>query len=441
MIERWWRVAHFGDVTFRGRMPGWPRCVALIGLDDGGAYPVGPALVGGLFRAEHPGWPLVRVSVRPSGPPIRSMLRPPVPRGGLICGPVAVPDGRATPDHPGRVAPDPEDPLARSRLDRLIARRTVRSYRRPASSGVALVRHDRPAECPDDCPDERPEFRSDSPDRPVQCPAKCSDEAVEWSPDYPVERLDGCTTGRELATTPSTRRSVPGRCPGRLSRRAARVPGGVSGPSAPDPRPIRWGMATGGLAVWAALSAIRIIAAARRLRIRTTRARSVETTMPPTSPAVRPQAGPSTATAPLAARSARLARRLVWGAAARLGAGVAAGALGAIGWLAAMAVLDLWRAHPDTVSQVWVTVFGLPALFLCLTERRGARRVGVLLGLVGQPGWYAQLLIHGQWGMFPVFLGYTGSWLWGLWNLWGPPSRSGGVRSETAGHGSGSSPV
>jgi len=75
----------------------------------------------------------------------------------------------------------------------------------------------------------------------------------------------------------------------------------------------------------------------------------------------------------------------------------------------------------DVVSQVWVTVFGLTALLCMQTHRVRVRRMGVVLGLIGQPAWYIQLVIHEQWGMLPVFVGYTGVWLFGAWNLWISP--------------------
>lgn len=74
----------------------------------------------------------------------------------------------------------------------------------------------------------------------------------------------------------------------------------------------------------------------------------------------------------------------------------------------------------DLASQIWVTVFGLAALLCVQLDARRWRRLGVLLGVVGQPGWYCQLVIHDQWGMLPVFVGYTAVWLLGVWRQWGP---------------------
>ena len=80
--------------------------------------------------------------------------------------------------------------------------------------------------------------------------------------------------------------------------------------------------------------------------------------------------------------------------------------------------LSLISGVVDLISQLWVTAFGLTAIGLMQLHRPRVRRWGVIVGLVGQPGWYTQLVIHEQWGMLPVFCGYTGLWLFGLWNLW-----------------------
>lgn len=79
----------------------------------------------------------------------------------------------------------------------------------------------------------------------------------------------------------------------------------------------------------------------------------------------------------------------------------------------------------DAASQAWVSVFGLSALLCMVSKPIRARRAGVILGLIGQPGWYAQLMIHEQWGMLPVFAGYTAVWIVGLVNLWIRPAIAG----------------
>lgn len=72
----------------------------------------------------------------------------------------------------------------------------------------------------------------------------------------------------------------------------------------------------------------------------------------------------------------------------------------------------------DMMSQWWVTLFGLSALFMMQLHDTRWRRWGVIMGLIGQPAWYIQLTIHDQFGMLPVFFGYSSVWLYGFWNLW-----------------------
>lgn len=74
----------------------------------------------------------------------------------------------------------------------------------------------------------------------------------------------------------------------------------------------------------------------------------------------------------------------------------------------------------DHVSQVWIALCGMPALWLMQSERDRWRAIAVLLGLAGQPAWYAQLVIHEQWILLPVYAGYTAGWVRGWWKHFGP---------------------
>lgn len=72
----------------------------------------------------------------------------------------------------------------------------------------------------------------------------------------------------------------------------------------------------------------------------------------------------------------------------------------------------------DILSQIWITIFGATAIWLMNGRTDRGRRFGVLCGLAGQPAWYMQLVIHGQWLMVPVYLLYTLAWLRGLRTYW-----------------------
>lgn len=71
----------------------------------------------------------------------------------------------------------------------------------------------------------------------------------------------------------------------------------------------------------------------------------------------------------------------------------------------------------NIASQIWITAFGLTALLLMQSSRRGRRRWGPVLGLIGQPGWYIQLLIHEQYSLLPLYTAYTAIWVLGFCNL------------------------
>lgn len=75
----------------------------------------------------------------------------------------------------------------------------------------------------------------------------------------------------------------------------------------------------------------------------------------------------------------------------------------------------------DIGSQIWVTIFGLAALWSMNTDSPAWRARGVIFGLIGQPAWYVQLYLHDQWGMIPAYLGYTAAWIRGLWSYWVRP--------------------
>lgn len=72
----------------------------------------------------------------------------------------------------------------------------------------------------------------------------------------------------------------------------------------------------------------------------------------------------------------------------------------------------------DTISQLWITVFGATALWMMNGNSARHRRIGVLCGLASQPAWYTQLVVHDQWLMLPVYSLYTAAWLRGMWSHW-----------------------
>jgi len=72
----------------------------------------------------------------------------------------------------------------------------------------------------------------------------------------------------------------------------------------------------------------------------------------------------------------------------------------------------------DWFTQFGITLFGGTAIFLVGRKTRRVRRWGFVCGLLSQPCWYVQLALHSQWGMMPVYLFYTFSWIAGFWTHW-----------------------
>lgn len=67
----------------------------------------------------------------------------------------------------------------------------------------------------------------------------------------------------------------------------------------------------------------------------------------------------------------------------------------------------------DTITQIIITVFGGTAFWLVMSPNRRTRRIGVVLGLINQPAWYVQGVLHEQWIMMPIYLLYTAGWIRG----------------------------
>lgn len=72
----------------------------------------------------------------------------------------------------------------------------------------------------------------------------------------------------------------------------------------------------------------------------------------------------------------------------------------------------------DTITQIWITVFGAAAMWLINGSSVKWTRWGPIMGMLGQPAWYVQLVLHDQWLMMPVYALYTACWVKGLWTHW-----------------------
>lgn len=70
----------------------------------------------------------------------------------------------------------------------------------------------------------------------------------------------------------------------------------------------------------------------------------------------------------------------------------------------------------DHFTQAWIVVFGGVAMWLMAGSTRRSRYCGAWLGLINQPAWYIQMVLHGQWIMAPIYLVYTFAWIRGVLN-------------------------
>ncbi len=60
----------------------------------------------------------------------------------------------------------------------------------------------------------------------------------------------------------------------------------------------------------------------------------------------------------------------------------------------------------DAICQIGILATGLPAIWLLNQQKR----IGSLIGLIGQIFWITTTLRNHQWGMFILTLFYTASW-------------------------------
>lgn len=73
----------------------------------------------------------------------------------------------------------------------------------------------------------------------------------------------------------------------------------------------------------------------------------------------------------------------------------------------------------DSISQVMIVVMGISAIFMVAKKNRW----GFVVGLVHQPFWFFIALYNAQWGILIVTVGYTVSWMLGIyeWFIKKPP--------------------
>ena len=66
----------------------------------------------------------------------------------------------------------------------------------------------------------------------------------------------------------------------------------------------------------------------------------------------------------------------------------------------------------DIIAQVGLTLFSVTGIFLAARKNKW----GFVVGLAGQPFWFATSIINKQWGVLVTTVGFTISWAYGAYN-------------------------
>lgn len=75
---------------------------------------------------------------------------------------------------------------------------------------------------------------------------------------------------------------------------------------------------------------------------------------------------------------------------------------------------------PEWMIQFALAGLGLTALTLAMGTNPTGRKFAPLVGLAGQPFWFAATIPAGQWGMVALCAAYTAVYAWGVWRHWAP---------------------
>lgn len=67
--------------------------------------------------------------------------------------------------------------------------------------------------------------------------------------------------------------------------------------------------------------------------------------------------------------------------------------------------------------QVMILVCSSTVAFLVGSKKAKVRRVGFVVGLIGQPFWLATAWTHGQWAIFALCFWYAFCYARGIWNI------------------------
>jgi len=70
------------------------------------------------------------------------------------------------------------------------------------------------------------------------------------------------------------------------------------------------------------------------------------------------------------------------------------------------------------ISQIFIGLFGVGAVWLSQHNDQDLRKYACILGLLSQPFWFYSMYQSQQWGVFVMCFLYTYSWMVGFYNHW-----------------------
>ena len=70
------------------------------------------------------------------------------------------------------------------------------------------------------------------------------------------------------------------------------------------------------------------------------------------------------------------------------------------------------------ISQIFIALFGVTAVFLSQCHCQSKRRWASVFGLASQPFWFYTTYVAEQWGIFALSFLYAYSWALGFKNNW-----------------------
>jgi len=69
----------------------------------------------------------------------------------------------------------------------------------------------------------------------------------------------------------------------------------------------------------------------------------------------------------------------------------------------------------ETFLQAIILLSSVAVIPALVSTEARVRRIGLTIGLIGQPAWLLSSFLHAQWGIALVAMWWTMFYAWGLW--------------------------